>query len=215
MKKILQALDGASSKPVEGSNDMKKFMSIVNEGANPHKVALPVQMAMQHYQQPAVEKKSSPIKDSAFKKYYQLAEDEIIQRKEEKREKINQYASIIAERVRLKESGGEGKWHTSPSGAKTNMPPTDDDYEINYGEEGLAGKDNPTDEITVDVPLLIRLLEYAREDAQGDIDLHDVAERMIELSGDGRTLTMDDYNTICNTGDQELPRPANQDNQED
>ena len=215
MKKILQALDTASSKPVEGSNDMKKFVSIVQEGANPHKVALPVQMAMQHYQQPVVEKIITPNKDSALKKYFKLAEDEINQRKDQRREKINQYANIIAERVRLKESGGEGKWHISPSGAKTNMPPTDDDYEINYGEEGLAGKENPTDEVTVDVPLLIRLLEYAREDAQGDIDLHDVAERMIELSSEGRTLTMDDYNTICNTGDQELPRPANQDNQED
>ena len=31
MKKILQALDGASTKPVEGSNDMKKFLSVVKE----------------------------------------------------------------------------------------------------------------------------------------------------------------------------------------
>ncbi len=31
MKKILQALDGASTKPVEGSNDMKKFLKLVSE----------------------------------------------------------------------------------------------------------------------------------------------------------------------------------------
>jgi hypothetical protein len=30
--------------------------------------------------------------------------------------------------------------HISPSGVKTNMSPTDDDYEINYGRDGLAGK---------------------------------------------------------------------------
>jgi len=30
---------------------------------------------------------------------------------------------------------------------------------------------NPQDKITVDVPLFIRLLEYAREDAKTDIDL--------------------------------------------
>lgn len=35
--------------------------------------------------------------------------------------------------------GKEGQ-HTSPSGAKTNMDPKDDDYEINYGKAGLAGK---------------------------------------------------------------------------
>ncbi len=31
MKKILQALDGASTKPVEGSNDIKKFLQVVSE----------------------------------------------------------------------------------------------------------------------------------------------------------------------------------------
>ncbi len=31
MKKILQALDGASTKPVEGSSDMKKFLKLVSE----------------------------------------------------------------------------------------------------------------------------------------------------------------------------------------
>jgi hypothetical protein len=40
----------------------------------------------------------------------------------------------------LAEGKGEGKWHVSPSGVKTNMPPTDDDYEINYGKKGLAAK---------------------------------------------------------------------------
>ena len=40
---------------------------------------------------------------------------------------------------------------------------------------------NPQDTITVDVPLFIRLLEYAREDAQTDMDLHDLADRAIKL----------------------------------
>lgn len=37
MKKILQAFDNAATKPVEGASDMKKFMSIVRENANPYK----------------------------------------------------------------------------------------------------------------------------------------------------------------------------------
>jgi hypothetical protein len=37
---------------------------------------------------------------------------------------------------------------------------------------------NPRDIITVDVPLFIRLLEYAREDAQTDMDLHDVTDNI-------------------------------------
>ena len=62
MKRILEKLDQAGSKPAVDSNDMKKFVSIVNEGANPHKVALPVQMAMQHYQEVSAEK--TPVKES-------------------------------------------------------------------------------------------------------------------------------------------------------
>ena len=55
---------------------------------------------------------------------------------------------------------------------------------------------NPRDIITVDVPLFIRLLEYAREDAQTDMDLHDVADNIISLAASGKTLTMDNYNSI-------------------
>jgi hypothetical protein len=54
---------------------------------------------------------------------------------------------------------------------------------------------DPVDTVTLDVPLLIRLLEYAREDAKTDMDLHHVAEQLIELSKSG-TLSMDHYNDI-------------------
>ena len=63
--------------------------------------------------------------------------------------------------------------------------------------DNLADTTNNIDTISVDVPLLIRLLEYAREDAQTDMDLHNVAERLIALSQESRTLTMDDYEEIC------------------
>ena len=55
---------------------------------------------------------------------------------------------------------------------------------------------NPVDTITLDVPLMIRLLEYAREDAKTDMDLHKVAENLIQLSKEGRLLDMTDYNSI-------------------
>jgi hypothetical protein len=63
---------------------------------------------------------------------------------------------------------------------------------------------NPKDIITVDVPLFIRLLEYAREDAKTDMDLHDVAENIISLSMSGKTLTMNDYNAIIGSSQEEL-----------
>ena len=63
---------------------------------------------------------------------------------------------------------------------------------------------NPKDTIKLDVPLFIRLLEYAREDAQTDMDLHDVAENIISLSETGKTLTMSDYDMIVGGSQEEL-----------
>ena len=63
---------------------------------------------------------------------------------------------------------------------------------------------NPKDIISVDVPLFIRLLEYAREDAKTDMDLHNVAENIIDLSEEGEALTMDDYNAIVGTTEEEI-----------
>jgi hypothetical protein len=108
MKKILQAMDGVASKPVEGANDMKKFVSIINEGSNPHKVSLPVQMAMQHYQQtePAQIEKKKYVKDG-IRKFFREVEtqtaEQIAAEQSQKRQLINQYAQVIAERVLMKE----------------------------------------------------------------------------------------------------------------
>lgn len=119
MKRILQAFDSASTKPVEGASDMSKFLSIVDsaskeqvisEGANPHKVALPVQMAMQHYQQPkpVIEKKPSLLR-----KYFTETEEEISQQlaeeEESRRLRINMYAKKVADRVLMKESALKDK----------------------------------------------------------------------------------------------------------
>jgi hypothetical protein len=48
------------------------------------------------------------------------------------------------------------------------------------------------DTVTFDIPLLIRVLEYAREDIKSDIDLHKVVEKLIHIRKKG-VLTMKDY----------------------
>jgi len=65
---------------------------------------------------------------------------------------------------------------------------------------------NPSDKITLDVPLFIRLLEYAREDAKTDMDLHNVTEKAISASETGKTLTMADYDSLVtgNSEDKEM-----------
>ena len=55
---------------------------------------------------------------------------------------------------------------------------------------------NPTDAVKVDIPLLIRLLEYAKEDAPDDMALHALAEKLVAGCSRGKTLTMSDYDLL-------------------
>ena len=59
---------------------------------------------------------------------------------------------------------------------------------------------NGMDKITVDVPLMLRLMEYAREDALHDKDLHFVAEHLIRLMETNTLLTMKHYDAIVDRG---------------
>ena len=60
----------------------------------------------------------------------------------------------------------------------------------------LLEETNPEDVVHLDVPLFIRLLEFAREDAQADVDLHFLADNAIRLSAEGQVLNMDHYNDL-------------------
>jgi hypothetical protein len=91
---------------------------------------------------------------------------------------------------------GTDQWHSADDGAGGATPTAAGPL---TGEIPVKEDFNPQDVISVDVPLLIRLFEYAREDAKTDADLHNLAERLIALSQQGATLTMQDYDTICNT----------------
>ena len=53
-----------------------------------------------------------------------------------------------------------------------------------------------SDVLSFSVPLLIRVMEYAKEDAETDMDLHVAVENMLQLSGEGKTLGMGDYDKI-------------------
>ena len=199
MKKILQALDNPSPKSVEATNEMKKILSILNEGANPHKVSLPVQMAMQHYNAPA-ELVDTAIKSKpSLTKYINEVEDKIKQDRITQKSELNSLAKIIAERVLTKESYNP---NMSPNpGFTGGVGPG---LQSNEPTENI---ENPKDIIKMDVPLLIRLLEYAREDAKTDMDLHNVTERLIEFSKDGDVLSMEEYDAIV--GEQKaLPSPS-------
>jgi hypothetical protein len=66
--------------------------------------------------------------------------------------------------------------------------------------DDLMEEENPVDIISMDVPLFIRMLEFAREDASTDMDLHDLAQKAIKMSSEGEPLTMMHYDELIAKG---------------
>jgi len=65
-----------------------------------------------------------------------------------------------------------------------------------------AKSEDKVDTITMDIPLFLRMLEYSREDASQDMDLHDVTEKANTLGKERGTLTMDDYDAIVGAAEE-------------
>ena len=67
------------------------------------------------------------------------------------------------------------------------------------------------DIVQMDVPLFIRLLELSREEIKGDADIHDLAQKVIELSKDG-PIDMGSYDELVSfmkqQGDASQEEPA-------
>jgi len=70
---------------------------------------------------------------------------------------------------------------------------------------------NPTDYVIMDVPMFIRMLEFAREDATSDMDLHDVAEKLIKLSAQGKPVTMKSYDAVVASDEEKVDEAAKPD----
>jgi hypothetical protein len=65
-----------------------------------------------------------------------------------------------------------------------------------------AKEEDAVDTITMDIPLFLRMLEYAREDAQKDLDLHDVTEKANKLGKERGILQTDDYEEIVGAAEE-------------
>ena len=199
MKKLLQVVDGVSTKhPAGESSDIKRSLEIITESANPHKVSLPVQMAMQHYQKP-VEKKTAYKSSGLLQQYFENVEAEQQAALNEKREQLRMYSQKIANRVLVKEAA------MPPTAIPEPVAPIQDPAAL---AEPAAQTADEVDTVTLDIPLMIRLLEYAREDAQTDMDLHNVAEQLINLSKEVEVLSMDQYDTIVGGQEAGITEPT-------
>lgn len=78
-----------------------------------------------------------------------------------------------------------------------------DEYDDMPPEDEMI--DEPRDEgetVTMDSVLLIRVLELVREDVKDDATLHRLVDVLLDLSAEGRTLTMDDYEALSHYEDE-------------
>lgn len=66
---------------------------------------------------------------------------------------------------------------------------------INDSIRGMKEEVDKDDRVMLDIPFLIRLLEFAREDAKTDMELHKVVQKLISIRNKG-VLTMDDYDFV-------------------
>lgn len=57
-------------------------------------------------------------------------------------------------------------------------------------------ENNPPDILSMCVPLFLRLLEWAKEDAPDDVALHVATENIVKLASQGKTLRIGDYESI-------------------
>lgn len=60
-------------------------------------------------------------------------------------------------------------------------------------------------ELKLSESLFLRLLEFAKEDAKDDVDLHTVAENLSRLCSEGKCASIEDYETILGNFEQEHP----------
>jgi hypothetical protein len=67
---------------------------------------------------------------------------------------------------------------------------------------GEAQEKDAVDTITMDIPLFLRMLEYSREDASQDMDLHDVTEKANLLGKERGILSMEDYDEIVGAAEE-------------
>jgi len=65
-----------------------------------------------------------------------------------------------------------------------------------FKKENEESKNQFKEYISLSIPLLIRIMEYSREDAHNDLDLHFVLENIIQLSKSKDILNMSDYESI-------------------
>lgn len=57
-------------------------------------------------------------------------------------------------------------------------------------------KADTVDTVTMDIPLLTRIMEVCREEVKSDVELHELLTNLITVSKDKPVLNIEDYATV-------------------
>lgn len=206
MNDILARLNSVGTKPASASNNrsssvgdpamheiLSRFHAVgskttVNEGlgAEQRKVG-----------QLGPTDKPSKRKDHAFKgklvgEDYNV--DEYDQEGEMAKGQLNRAADAANElHDILNDSDNLPEWVQSKITKALDYLDTARDYVKSEFGESVEGAE---DSLTMGIPLFIRMLEFAREEAHTDADLHHVTKKMLDMGGN---VTMDDYEEIMSS----------------
>jgi hypothetical protein len=140
MKKILQAIDGAAAKPQAQVGDMKRFVSIIAEGAGKlNRLTAAESITVNHYTESQPKTVTNPVlnvakdaKPSMIGKYFKTVEHEFAESTERSKSRAKQLAERVIERV---VGGQDGMVYTAP---KTEAIGKDDAYTRDY-KSSIAG----------------------------------------------------------------------------
>ena len=224
IRKIKRDMDAirqmASNRPVAEAGKKSGPINMVGPDKNKH-VDVSANPSVAQSNDPELRRKSewaqrhygatlSP--DEAMNKWMQRGLD--ITEKNDKRHDA-EIAKLMKEIVGLKRIINNLHPHATGASNVAEGEITEDDVVLSADrrrpKSGLLSKPeqamNPADVVKLDVPLLIRLLEFAKEDAADDMALHDLAEKLVARGARGRTLTMKDYDSLV-PSTPEAPAPA-------
>jgi hypothetical protein len=213
MKKILQAIDGQAAKPKAQVGDMKRFVSIVAESKGPlNRLTQAETIALNTYKEYKLDEKAT-TRPNLIDRYFKQVEEEFSEGLTAKQEKVKQLAERASRQV-----GNYGHQSSFAKHVQQSKSPSDRIVQMAKSSAKVSNRDgykvedtDGIDSVSLDVPLLMRIMEYAKEDARDDMALHHVVDKLIELSQSGKTLTMDHYDDIV--GDPETLPAADEKNE--
>lgn len=192
MKRILQSINSVKAANAEDT-EMKRFVSIINQPAAVDRL-------------PAASTQiTESVRTTQLDQYIKSVEQQHLELSQAATTAKLSKAQRLAEHAIAEVGGNHGHFsklsnHLSriktPSDSIVKMAKNGARLDLSMRKRLYKEDAAETDTVTLNVPLLIRLMEFAREEARSDEELHLVVERLIDAADTDRPFTMADYDAI-------------------